>query len=127
MESIIYIMQRKFFRFQPAIQLLKVEIPYVLVLITTWILMTILVNPLGNFPLNDDWAYGQSVQSLVEKGNLKISPWSAANLLSQVFWGALFCLPFGFSFTALRFSTLTLGALTLPVVSLVAPSLHDGS
>ncbi len=32
-------------------------------------------------------------------------------LLTHVLWGSLFCIPFGFSFTALRFSTLTLGLI----------------
>lgn len=71
--------------------------------------MAVLANPIGNFPLNDDWAYGYSVKTLVEAGDFQLSGWSAANLLSQILWGALFCLPMGFSFTALRFSTLTLG------------------
>jgi hypothetical protein len=72
--------------------------------------MIILVNPLGNFPLNDDWVYARAVQSILQKGYLDLSTGhTAANLFSQAYWGALFCLPFGFSFTALRFSTLTLG------------------
>ncbi|HBE21832.1 MAG TPA: hypothetical protein DDW51_30665 [Cyanobacteria bacterium UBA11367] len=83
----------------------------IIVLIATWIVMVILVNPIGDFPLNDDWAYGRSVQSLIEKGDFQLSDWTATNLFSQVLWGALFCLPFGFSFTALRFSTLILGLI----------------
>ncbi len=73
--------------------------------------MIILVNPIGNFPLNDDWSYGKAVQSVVEHGEFKLFGWTATNLISQVYWGALFCLPFGYSFTALRFSTLTLGLM----------------
>jgi hypothetical protein len=73
--------------------------------------MIILVNPLGDFPLNDDWVYGLSVKSILEKGDFRLPAYSSANLLPQAFWGALFCLPFGFSFTALRFSTLTLGLI----------------
>ncbi|MBD2343412.1 ArnT family glycosyltransferase [Anabaena subtropica] len=61
--------------------------------------------------MNDDWAYGWSVKILLETGDFQLSDWTATNLLPQVFWGALFCLPFGFSFTALRFSTLTLGVI----------------
>ena len=76
-----------------------------------WIVMTIVVNPIGNFPLNDDWAYAESVKHLLETGNFQLPGWAVANLLPQVLWGALFCLPWGFSFTALRFSTLTLGLL----------------
>ena len=84
-----------------------------LVLSLTWVLASFLVNPVGNFPLDDDWAYGFAVRNLVETGDLRLSGWTATNLIAQVFWGALFCLPFGFSFTALRFSTLVLGLVGL--------------
>jgi hypothetical protein len=74
-----------------------------------WFLMITLVNPIGNFPLDDDWAYGWTVKTLLETGRFQLSDWTATNLLPQALWGALFSLPFGFSFTALRFSTLVLG------------------
>jgi hypothetical protein len=78
-------------------------------LVLTWLLAVVLVNPSGDFPLNDDWAYATSVRALVEDGEFRLSHWTATNLLVQVLWGAIFCLPFGFSFTALRISTLVLG------------------
>src|SRR4051812_40826115 len=81
----------------------------VVLLISVWVAAAFLVNPVGNFPWNDDWAYGSAVRALVEQGDLRFSDWTAPNLISQVLWGALFCLPFGFSFTALRISTLVLG------------------
>jgi hypothetical protein len=81
----------------------------VLLLLFAWIMAALIVNPVGDFPLNDDWAYGSAVRTLVEKRDLRLSDWTATNLVAQVFWGALFCLPVGFSFTALRVSTLTLG------------------
>ncbi|MCI0603030.1 glycosyltransferase family 39 protein [bacterium] len=87
----------------------RIDILNILAIVLVWILMELLVNPFGDFPLNDDWAYGRSVQILIEKGDFRLPDWTAANLFSQILWGALFCLPFGFSFTALRFSTLTLG------------------
>jgi hypothetical protein len=74
-----------------------------------WISAIILVNPAGDFPLADDWAYGAAVRTLVDERDLHLSDWTATNLVAQVFWGALFCLPTGFSFAALRISTLTLG------------------
>jgi hypothetical protein len=76
-----------------------------------WIVVSILVNPLGNFPLNDDWAYGKTVQELLTTGRFQLSDWGAMNLIFQIYWGALFCLPFGFSFTALRISTLVMGLI----------------
>ena len=73
--------------------------------------MVLLVNPIGNFPLNDDWVYGRTVYSLVEEGRLRFSVLITPSLIAQVFWGALFCLPFGFSFTALRLSTLSISLI----------------
>jgi len=74
-----------------------------------WICMVVLANPIGDFPLNDDWAYGYSVRHLLQEGKLRFSDWTGPNLVGQVLWGALFCLPLGFSFTALRISTAVLG------------------
>jgi hypothetical protein len=73
-------------------------------------LAAFLIHPKGEFPLNDDWAYSAAVKSLLEGRGLKLSGWISTNIIAQVVWGALFCIPFGFSFTALRISTLTLGA-----------------
>lgn len=74
-----------------------------------WLAMVLLVNPIGDFPLNDDWSYGRTVKLLVQEGRFQLSDWTSMPLVTQAFWGALFCLPAGFSFTALRISTLTLG------------------
>ena len=95
----------------PSFQSSKSDMINVDLIIIIWIFMIILVNPIGNFPLNDDWSYARSVKSAVEHGEFKLLGWTGTNLISQVYWGALFCLPFGFSFTALRFSTLTLGLI----------------
>lgn len=76
-----------------------------------WIVMAFLANPIGNFPLNDDWVYALAVKSLLENGYYYFPSPASANVGPQVYWGALFCIPFGFSFTALRFSTLLIGLL----------------
>ncbi|MEO0073883.1 MAG: hypothetical protein ABIK43_04400, partial [candidate division WOR-3 bacterium] len=65
-------------------------------------------NPLGDFPLNDDWSYGTAVRTLLQQGRLQLHPWTSMPLLTQILWGTLFCLPKGFSFSALRISTLVL-------------------
>jgi 4-amino-4-deoxy-L-arabinose transferase-like glycosyltransferase len=72
--------------------------------------MSALVNPVGDFPLNDDWTYALAVKSILQTGRFALPSPATTNIFAQAYWGALFCLPFGFSFTALRFSTLTLGA-----------------
>ncbi len=81
----------------------------ILAITALWAAMALLVNPSGNFPLNDDWCYALAVQSLLEEGSLQIVSIVPMSLVAQVLWGTLFCLPFGFSFTALRVSTLVLG------------------
>jgi hypothetical protein len=65
----------------------------------------VVLRPLQDAPLIDDWAFAWSVEHLLRTGELKILDWSVSLNVAQVLWGALFCLPVGFSFTALRFST----------------------
>ena len=107
------------FSFIPIIQLSKADKTNIAVITFIWAIAVVLVNPIGDFPLNDDWAYAQSVKSLLETGNFQLPGWAVANLLPQALWGALFCLPFGFSFTALRLSTLVLGWLGVVVTYLL--------
>src|SRR2546423_12799436 len=45
-------------------------------------------------------------------------------LLTQTFWGALFCLPAGFSFNALRCSTLVMSASGVIVTYFALRSVH---
>jgi hypothetical protein len=71
-----------------------------------WLASLCAVHPLGNFPLNDDWSFGQAVRILIEKHDFRPSGWTAMPLITNVLWGGLFCVPSGFSFTALRVSTL---------------------
>ena len=97
------------YSFIPIIQLSKADKINIAIITFIWAIAVISVNPIGDFPLNDDWAYAQSVKSLLETGKFELPGWAVANFLPQALWGALFCLPFGFSFTALRFSTLVLG------------------
>jgi hypothetical protein len=86
--------------------------PFALSLLSAiWLCMIILVNPIGNFPLHDDWAFGWTVRTWLEAGEFRLSDWNATNSLSQIVLGSLFCLPLGFSFTTLRFLTLAFGLL----------------
>src|ERR1041384_3492324 len=64
------------------------------------------VMPLGNFPLNDDWSYANSVKILSENGRIDIGAWPSMTLLTHIVYGYLFTSLFGFSFSVLRLSTL---------------------
>jgi hypothetical protein len=70
-------------------------------------LLALLVRPFQDTPFVDDWVYGWSVQHLLAGDGLAVMEWSSHANLAHVLWGTLFCLPFGFSFTALRISTWT--------------------
>ena len=50
---------------------------------------------------------------MLQTGELQVLDWSAHYPFTQILWGALFCLPYGFSFSALRLSTVVLGCLGL--------------
>ena len=84
-----------------------------IILLATWIVAALLVNPLGDFPLNDDFAFGRTVFNLTEKKQLLFDKWLSMTLIAQVFWGGLFCKIAGFSFSVLRVSTLVLAFLGL--------------
>ena len=90
-----------------------------------WSLAIILVNPSGDFPLNDDWSYGIAVKQLIEEGNYHPTGWTSMSLITQVLWGALFCIPFGFSFEALRLSTLVLSLLGIFSIYLLIRHLNQ--
>ena len=88
-----------------------------LILITVlWSIAVILVRPVGDFPLNDDWSWGMTAKRLAEGDGYHPTAWTEMTLFTHALWGAAFCLPAGFSFTALRISTLVLslgGALAM--------------
>ena len=89
----------------------------VVVILGLWAAASLAVGPAGDFPLNDDWIYGAAVKSLLAGDGILLpgavrGP-TIANLLTQALWGAAFSLPAGFSYTALRLSTLVAGAAGL--------------
>jgi hypothetical protein len=71
------------------------------------------VNPFRECPVRDDWAYAWSAWRLLDKGHYQAHAWSSANTPFQALWGGAFCLLFGKSFVALRWSTLVLALLGL--------------
>jgi len=82
-----------------------------LLIFALWGIMIAVANPAGDFPLIDDWAYAESVRTLLNERRLVISDWSAMNLLTQIIWGWAFSLVMEPSFTVLRSSVLVLGLL----------------
>lgn len=85
----------------------------VAVLVTAvWGVYLTLVPLQPDIPLNDDWAYAQSVRHLLETGDLRVTEWTTAALVPQIYWGALFArIAGGFSFAALHWSTVVFGVI----------------
>lgn len=89
-----------------------------------WAVFAGIVNPLGDFPLNDSWLYGSVVRTLVQDGIYQPHPFAAPVALAHIAWGALWCALLGFSFTVLRISTLVLGLVAGWGVARVALALQ---
>ncbi len=80
------------------------------VLAAVFALSVVIVNPIGNFPLDDDFAYGRTVLNFLH-GNYRISGWISATVIFQTFIGMLFSMILGFSFTVLRFASIFIAFL----------------
>jgi len=85
----------------------------IFILLIIFLIVEVIINPIGEFCLNDDWAYAASVKTLLSKGVFEIGSWPAMTLYAHVLWGFVFVKLFGFSFTVLRFSILVLSFVTL--------------
>lgn len=80
----------------------------ILLLVAGLVVAAVLVNPIGNFPLNDDWGVGFTTFTLLRTGHVQFTPFASATAYLQFFWGALWAALFGETFTVLRLSTLAL-------------------
>jgi hypothetical protein len=78
-----------------------------------WGAIALLLLPFAPVPFIDDWVYAWSVERLLSHGQLEVLDFSSNAIYAQALWGALFCLPFGFSFAALRVSTWVLSCVAI--------------
>ena len=83
----------------------------VAILATCWIVATLLVDPRADVPLIDDWVYALSVERLLLGKGFSVASFSSTFPPAQIAWGTLFAGFGGFSYTALRLSTLALALL----------------
>lgn len=85
---------------------------YAIYLLFIQALLFAIAQPFGEFPINDDWAYAQSVIWLTEQGRFALSDWIAMNLLPQTLMGAVVTEIYGFSFSNLRGLTQAVAIVT---------------
>lgn len=77
-------------------------------LVAVWAVAVALVDPRADVPILDDWCYALTVEELTHGLPFRVSAYSSTFPAAQLWWGALFAWIGGFSFTALRVSTLVL-------------------
>jgi len=77
-------------------------------LVTAFFLAVVVVDPRGDFPLDDDWGVGFTTFRLLHTGRIVFTPFASATAYLQFAWGALWARLFGETFTVLRCSTLAL-------------------
>ena len=82
--------------------------------------VVVVINPLRETALIDDWSYADSVHRLLQTGAYHLSDWDAADPRFQVYWGAAVASLFGFSYGVLRLSTLILTSASLVALYLLA-------
>jgi hypothetical protein len=75
--------------------------------------MVAIVQPRGDFPVNDDWAFAQTVRWLLDEGRFRLSDWVPMDLVPQAYAGAAVATIWGFSFEALRHLTQAVALATL--------------
>ncbi len=81
---------------------------YPSLLLILFLIAELVVQPYGEFPLNDDWSYTKSVHVFLHEGRIFIGDWGAMTLATNIYWGGLICKILGYSFLSLRISTLVM-------------------
>lgn len=87
------------------------KLPF-LIIIGIYAISIVLVDPRGEFPLNDDWSYTRSAFFLGTQNRLHVDEWSAMSLIGQAIYGGVLVKIFKPGFLLLRFSTLVLSCGT---------------
>lgn len=72
-----------------------------LALAAYWLFCFLFIGTAGNFPINDDWIYAESVEHLLKTGQLRLLACAPACIF-QVVTAAAVCKVFGFSHVVLR-------------------------
>lgn len=83
---------------------------YLLILIFLFIGQFLLISPIGEFPLNDDWVHAEMVQHWTNTNEFRLNPYTGPTFYTQLIYARGLSELFGFSFTLLRISTLVLTA-----------------
>lgn len=86
----------------------------ILILLAVWAVVALIVNPCGEFFVNDDWSFVKIVETLGSGGAMPATGWGKGgpSAIVHVLWGKLFRYFGGPSLTVLRLSVVTMGVLS---------------
>ncbi len=85
----------------------------IIIITVIWFIIILIINPIGEFPLIDDWQYSRMVSQRLGFDIHLPTPPTASPAFASTLWGMLWVYIFGFSHTILRISTLTLSWIAL--------------
>jgi len=80
------------------------HIPYILT--SYFVVVSLIVWPFGNFPLNDDWVHTLTIYTWLSEGRFWYPAWLAPTVHIPILYGIGITKIFGFSFVLLRMTTL---------------------
>jgi hypothetical protein len=76
----------------------------------------VVVWPIGDYGILDDWAFVKSLEHLHTKGRLVVLDWNPMSLTGHLVWGLLFTMCFGFSFTVTKIAEFCAGLFLALIV-----------
>lgn len=85
---------------------------YQILLAIMWLVAFVVVWPVGEFAINDDWSFAKNVYHLTVQHEFVIDTWPSMNLISQTLFGTAITSVFGFSHTVLRVSIFLLAFIS---------------
>ncbi len=85
----------------------------IIVLLSVWVVVIVVVNPVGEFSVNDDWSFVEILEALSHGGRMIATGWGhgGPSAIVHVLWGGLFAKLASFSLTTLRISVLVAAVL----------------
>ena len=68
----------------------------IITLLIIIVIAELIINPIGEFPLGDGWAYSKRVSNFLNSGFSRVPEWGGASFITQLLWGSTFCKIFVF-------------------------------
>ncbi len=82
-----------------------------LALVGVAVVSFLVVWPVGEYVILDDWAFAKSLEHLHVEGRLVVLDWNPMTLIGHLLWGLLFTKLLGFSFFATKVATFCAGVV----------------